>query len=696
MAYTINYTDSNKGSIVIEDSTIDQTTSLSIPGKNTTEYGTQIGQNFLRMLENFANGSAPSNPIEGQLWYDSTAGTDTLKVYDGTTWQEAGGIKRAASAPSVSASNTGDLWVDTDNQQLYLFTGSGWVLVGPEFSEGLSAGIKPEVVTGNDDVNYTILKMESGGNLIGIISANQFSPKQKFAGFDNPLRVGINLSTASLNGQGVPKFYGTADSADNLMVGNTKVSSASFVRSDQESTSSSKLNIANNSGITVGNDSKLSIGIEATAGVISQQTAGSPIDIKTNDAGNIATRVRIDSTGQVGIGNISPAAKVDIAGTLKTSGVYENTNITQSSNTGTGSIITAGGLGVAKSTYIGEALNVAGSVTTGDIVPQVNNNKNIGTSTNKYANIHATNIFGNVTGNVSGTITGRSGSTEKLASRTTFKVQGDVSAADVQFDGQFTDTGETTLQKVFQTTIDPAFISNKTAVDVSQFDDEFLVTRVTDLDGNGTGVRKISRNNLFNALPVNPLGMVVPYAVPADNIPADLTAWQLCDGRELFISSYGQLFQLIGYTYKAQSETTAGKFALPDLRGRFPLGKDNMGGTSANRVTGTSADQEGLFAGGETKVIGVENLPDHEHDLKSEENYQFYAIRDGNPANSIGQGSSVIVFDAPTGTSAGQAYPKSGGVVTQTGSGQPQDVMNPYLTMNYLMYTGNPEGSGAV
>ena len=156
MAYTINYTDSAKGSIVIEDSTIDQTTSLSIPGKNTTEYGTQIGQNFLRMLENFANGSAPSNPIEGQLWYDSTAGTDTLKVYDGTTWQEAGGIKRAASAPSVSASNTGDLWVDTDNQQLYLFTGSGWVLVGPEFSEGLSAGIKPEVVTA---VSYTHLTL---------------------------------------------------------------------------------------------------------------------------------------------------------------------------------------------------------------------------------------------------------------------------------------------------------------------------------------------------------------------------------------------------------------------------------------------------------------------------------------------------------------------------------------------------------
>ena len=48
-------------------------------------------------------------------------------------------------------------------------------------------------------------------------------------------------------------------------------------------------------------------------------------------------------------------------------------------------------------------------------------------------------------------------------------------------------------------------------------------------------LERFARNNLFNALPVNPLGMVVPYAVPADNIVADLTAWQLCDGRELFI-----------------------------------------------------------------------------------------------------------------------------------------------------------------
>ena len=59
-----------------------------------------------------------------------------------------------------------------------MFTGTGWVLVGPEYSEGLVPGAN-EVVTGNDDVNYTILKMEAGGNLIGIISANEFPIKTK-------------------------------------------------------------------------------------------------------------------------------------------------------------------------------------------------------------------------------------------------------------------------------------------------------------------------------------------------------------------------------------------------------------------------------------------------------------------------------------------------------------------------------------
>ena len=158
MAYTINYADTNKGTISIEDSTINQSTSLDIPGRNTTSYGSVIANSFLNLLENFANTSAPRNPIQGQLWYDSSTGVNTLKLYDGTGWINASGLKKGNTAPTVSSALTGDLWSDTDNNQLYIFTGSGWTLVGPEYSDGLLTGSKPVVVTGKDEINYTILQ----------------------------------------------------------------------------------------------------------------------------------------------------------------------------------------------------------------------------------------------------------------------------------------------------------------------------------------------------------------------------------------------------------------------------------------------------------------------------------------------------------------------------------------------------------
>ena len=120
MATQINFTDAvNKGSITVEDNSANNDTSIQFPGKSYTGYGAIVNTNFLHMLENFANNNAPSNPIEGQLWYDNTTSSNALKIYDGTSWVNAGGVKKGASEPSVEASNAGDLWVNTTTQQLY-------------------------------------------------------------------------------------------------------------------------------------------------------------------------------------------------------------------------------------------------------------------------------------------------------------------------------------------------------------------------------------------------------------------------------------------------------------------------------------------------------------------------------------------------------------------------------------------------
>ena len=81
MAYIISFTDAvNKNEIRIEDNTVNNETSVKFPGKNTTSYGTVISENFLHLLENFANSSAPLRPIEGQLWFDTSAGVNQTKV----------------------------------------------------------------------------------------------------------------------------------------------------------------------------------------------------------------------------------------------------------------------------------------------------------------------------------------------------------------------------------------------------------------------------------------------------------------------------------------------------------------------------------------------------------------------------------------------------------------------------------------
>ena len=132
MAYEIPFTDeANKGTITVEDNAINTDTSLGLIGQNSPGYGISFNTNLLHMLENFANANPPSNPVEGQLWYDTTAGIDQLKIYDGTQWVSAGGLKKSTVQPATDNSVVGDIWVDTNNSQMYIYSGSGYVLVGP-------------------------------------------------------------------------------------------------------------------------------------------------------------------------------------------------------------------------------------------------------------------------------------------------------------------------------------------------------------------------------------------------------------------------------------------------------------------------------------------------------------------------------------------------------------------------------------
>jgi len=690
MAYTINYSDSNKGTISIEDSTINQATSLDIPGRNTTSYGSVIAESFLHLLENFANTSAPRNPIQGQLWYDSSTGVNTLKLYDGTGWINASGLKKGNTAPDVANALTGDLWSDTDNNQLYIFTGSGWTLVGPEYSDGLLTGSKPVVVTGKDEINYTILQVEVAGNPVAIYSTKEFQPKTTIVGFTT-IKPGINLSSIDIGGAGVGKFYGTSEKAENLLVSGVTVAANQFLRADVTSTSTQQIIISNNKGIQVGQDAIVTLDVQGTSGVITNLTSGAPIDFKVNNLGTQANVIRIDSTEKVGINTLSPAEALDVSGSIQTSNNLIVQGTTDSASIGTGAVKISGGVGIAKKLWVGTDLNVAGTSTTGTIVPSATQTYNLGTAENRWSSVNSVEFRGNLIGNVTGTVTGGAANANKLTSSSTFELTGDVSSNQITFDGQ---TGGTT--KIFNTAISNTFIANKTLVTTPNNDDEIILNRIS---GDDTGVFKISQQALVSSVPTIPIGTIVPYG--GLTIPG---GWLLCDGSEVLIANYLSLFNTVQYQFKDQSQVTSGRFGLPDLRGRFPLGADNMGGTSANRVTDVNADTVGLGSGFEDRVIDVKNLPEHEHDLRSPKGAQFYVILDD---SGVPQDADTIQYDAPTGTNAGQARTSSGGVLNrrniqynqQTGVeqyetfditelGTPLNLMNPFLSINYIIYTG--------
>ena len=130
MPYTINLTNGEILTTVIDGDVDTDTTSLALIGKNATSYGEYQNENFVKLLENFANTSAPTAPLTGQIWYDS--GPDNrIKVFNGTVWRSIGSAIVSASQPSTSTSVTGDLWLDTSSNRLYARTSAEWRLVGP-------------------------------------------------------------------------------------------------------------------------------------------------------------------------------------------------------------------------------------------------------------------------------------------------------------------------------------------------------------------------------------------------------------------------------------------------------------------------------------------------------------------------------------------------------------------------------------
>jgi len=120
MAY--NFTKSDGSQITVNNDAIDNTYSLGLIGRNTTDYGLTVAKNTIRHLENFAESTPPSGtPLVGQLWYKSDEGT--LRVYDGSTWKRSTAIPVASTAPTANVT-AGTAYFNTVDDQLYVYAES--------------------------------------------------------------------------------------------------------------------------------------------------------------------------------------------------------------------------------------------------------------------------------------------------------------------------------------------------------------------------------------------------------------------------------------------------------------------------------------------------------------------------------------------------------------------------------------------
>jgi microcystin-dependent protein len=681
MPYTIKHTDEpNNGSITIEDRTVDTSTSLQFPGKNVTAYGSLIGENLLHLLENFAATSAPSSPVVGQLWYDTTPSANTLKIYDGTTWIASGGVKRSTNEPLAANSLVGDLWVNTTSQQLYLYSGSNWILVGPEFSQGLSTGFKITNIVGKDNINYTVMTIEIKAKPTVIISTNSFEPKAAITGFPQ-IEPGINLSQENISLQGVAEYVGPSKTSNNLIVGNDIVPSTSFVRNDTENTLSSQLKIRNNSGLKIGEAQNFNLTVDSGTASITNSTPTSSIDFRLNTGTAVSTVMRVNADSTVGINKTNPTETLDVNGKIKTNEGLLVTDNTNSSSASTGSIQTAGGIGVSQDLYVhGNVITNGQTSVTGNIIPSADDTVTLGSQSNKFSSVYASNFFGNFVGNISGTVTGvMNGPATKLASPTDFSLTGDISSQVISFNGQQAGGAVT-----FNTQIDPDFINNKNSATVINAADEVLLNQPSDVN---EPLKKVTHAQFLSSIPKTPPGVFMPYGGDSDPDPTTVGGgiWLLCDGREVLISAYPLLYQIIGNKFKAAP--AAAHFGLPDMRGRMPLGADNMGGTSANNVTSNAADTVGFTGGNETHNMLQSELPEHTHDLYNDSNNrQYYAAR----TTIEGATTGTVQIPTPSGLTDVQnssAMLDVGGIKDYTAQ-TAVNLMNPFLVTHYIIYTG--------
>ena len=425
MAYTINLTNGTVFA-TIADGTINQIASgtpavplVTLVGKNYAGYGEFLDENFVHILESGSNSVAPTSPLTGQLWWDSS--NNILKIYSGAGFKSITGSTSSASAPTTTVI-AGDLWFDSSNQQLKVYTGSAWLVVGPGYTsaQGTSGAI-PETILNNVGATKYITSLYVNNVRVGVVfDGASFTPQASLQAAFPTIYPGLTLSS-TVSGA---VFAGSATNAQLL----DSLDSSQFMRTDANTSTTGILRVQNNTGIFVGVSNVFNVNTTSTDANVKSNISGGNLIIQANVAGttyNVATALGANGTfavanaatvgttlavtGNSSGGNLTTAGQVSATanitgGNIITAALVQGATVSSTANVQAGNLRTVGLISATGN--ITSAANIAGTYILGNGSQLTG--LSLGVSVTKFVNGTTEGNIGVADGNINFNVTGAS------------------------------------------------------------------------------------------------------------------------------------------------------------------------------------------------------------------------------------------------------------------------------------------------
>lgn len=302
-----NYSIRNtRGQIIanVADTTLDSTTAVYLVGRNYSGYGIYLNDNSVRLMENFASNTAPSNPLEGQIWYNT--GVDRMKWWDGVTWKQVQSTEVADTNPTSIGRQDGDMWYDITAEQLKVWNASPsgnltlarWDTIGPQYTAGTpKSGVFVETIYDTGMIPHYVLASYANGSIVTILNPDaEFTPTpgNVVLGFDT-IKRGLQM-TGNI---GSFTFAGTANNSIQL----GSIHNSFYIRSNVSANfaNTAPVYITSNTGLTFGEATTANIRVDYSTGdlivqnigtggkvsLLSRSSAGADVRALYIDSGNV-------------------------------------------------------------------------------------------------------------------------------------------------------------------------------------------------------------------------------------------------------------------------------------------------------------------------------------------------------------------------------------------------------------------------